>query len=85
MMKRIALLTNFVPPYRLKLFEALGRRVGRLKIFVSTSMEADRPWTADSGALDIVSQRNITVRGSRKHPSGFSQKLFVHIPYDTVG
>jgi len=83
-MPRIALLTNFIPPYRVKLLESLRQRAGSLKVFVSVGMETDRPWAADSGSLDIVPQRTLTIPGLRRHPSGFTQKLFVHFPYDTL-
>jgi glycosyltransferase involved in cell wall biosynthesis len=83
-MPRIAFLTNFIPPYRIKLLERLRQRLGNLKIFVSVDMESDRPWAVDGGTLDIVAQRNLTIPGLRRHPSGFTQKLLIHIPYDTV-
>ena len=33
---RVALLVNFIPPYRLSLLEALQSRLRQLRIFVST-------------------------------------------------
>ena len=81
---RTALLTNFVPPYRLKLLSALQDRVGELKIFVSTQMEADRPWAPDLGTLDVVQQKTKTFERTRVHPNGCSHRFFIHFPYDTI-
>ena len=41
---RVALLTNFIAPYRLPLLEALRDQVGDLRVLVSTPMERDRFW-----------------------------------------
>ena len=81
---RTALLTNFVPPYRLPLLHALRDYVGDFKVFVSTQMEGDRPWSPDTGTLKVVQQKTKTFTRSRRHPSGFSLQMFVHFPYDTL-
>ncbi len=57
MVIRTALLTNFIPPYRLPLLHALQDHLGELKIFVSTQMEGDRPWIPDVGSLTVVQQK----------------------------
>jgi glycosyltransferase involved in cell wall biosynthesis len=82
---RTAFLTNFVPPYRIKLLTALGARLGDFRIFVSTKMEADRPWKPDYGTLDVVVQKSKTFERHRRHPNGCDQHLFIHFPYDTLG
>jgi len=81
---RTALLTNFVPPYRLPLLHALRDYVGDFKVFVSTQMEGDRPWIPDTGTLKVVQQKTKTFTRARKHPSGFSLQMFIHFPYDTL-
>jgi glycosyltransferase involved in cell wall biosynthesis len=84
MTMRVALLTNFIPPYRLSLLEALRSRVGQLRVFVSTPIETNRNWSAAWGNLDVVVQRTVTLRGRWKDPSGFRERTFVHLPVDTV-
>jgi hypothetical protein len=84
MTSRVALLTNFIPPYRLSLLEALRSRVGQLRVFVSTPIEANRNWSAAWGDLDVVVQRTVTLRGRWNDPSGFRERTFVHLPIDTV-
>lgn len=80
---RVALLTNFVAPYRVPLFQALRDRVTALRIFVSTTMEHDRSWVPDWGDLDVVVQRSLTLRRTWKHPR-FDEGYELHLPYDTV-
>lgn len=81
---RVALLTNFIAPYRLPLLEALRDRVGELRIFVSTPMESDRDWAVDWGSLDVVVQRNLTLHRSFRDPLGYRRGLQIHVPYDTL-
>jgi glycosyltransferase involved in cell wall biosynthesis len=80
---RVALLTNFVAPYRVPLFEALQTRVGQLRVFASTPVEPNRSWRAQWGELDVTVQRSITVR-KRWRESGFTDTGYVHFPYDTL-
>lgn len=82
---RVALLTNFVPPYRLPFFRAIAARVQALRVFIATPMEANRPWMADHSGLDVVMQRSLTLTRPWRHPSGFSEDLYIHLPYDTLG
>ena len=80
---RVALLTNFIPPYRLRFFEALAREAGELRVFVSTRMEGNRDWNADWGSLDVVVQKTLTLHKTWR-AEGFSERQEVHIPYDTI-
>jgi len=82
---RVALLVNFIPPYRVPLFQALREHVGELRIFVSTPVERNRAWAADWADLPVVVQRSITFQKRWKRPEGFREVTFVHLPYDTVG
>jgi glycosyltransferase involved in cell wall biosynthesis len=81
---KVALLTNFIAPYRLPLLEDLRNRVGDFRVFLSTPMEADRQWEVNWGKLDVTVQRNLSW-GARYHDSlGFSRNLQIHLPYDTI-
>ena len=44
---RIALLTNFIPPYRIPVFQEIAGRVASFRVLVSTLMEANRHWAVD--------------------------------------
>ena len=81
---RVALLQNFVAPYRVPLYERLRDRLTSLKIFVSTPMESDRDWKVEWGTLDVAVQRNVTFCQPVKDPGGFTRVVQVHIPWDTL-
>ncbi len=83
-LRRVALLTNFIPPYRLPFLKALAKRTKDLCVFISTPMETNRAWTPRWDGLKVVVQHNLTFPYMWRHSHGFSEKLFVHIPYDTV-
>lgn len=79
---RVALLTNFIPPYRVPLYEAIMRASGELRVFVSTAMEANRQWTPGHGELDVVRQRTLTFQRQWR-TAVFSEPHELHVPYDT--
>jgi glycosyltransferase involved in cell wall biosynthesis len=81
---RVALLQNFVAPYRVPLYERLQERLAAFKVFVSTPMESDRSWEVDWGSLNVVVQKNITIHRSQRDSLGFTRRLQIHFPYDTI-
>ncbi|MDJ0553663.1 MAG: glycosyltransferase family 4 protein [Microcoleaceae cyanobacterium MO_207.B10] len=84
MVKRLALLTNFIPPYRLPLYQAIAQRVSEFKVFISTPMEANRSWQTNWEGLNVTVQKNLTFQRTWRHPEGFSEPIYLHIPYDTL-
>ncbi|HET6878914.1 MAG TPA: glycosyltransferase family 4 protein [Pirellulales bacterium] len=80
----VVLLTNFIPPYRLPVYCQLARRVEKLTILLSTPMEPNRNWPAHWGALDVRLQRTLSFRRDARHAAGFSDRLHVHMPIDTL-
>jgi glycosyltransferase involved in cell wall biosynthesis len=78
------MLVNMIPPYRLPVFEALADRVGKLTVWISTPMEPDRQWQPEWGRLEVEVQRSFALQQSTRHPHGFVDKQFVHLPYDTI-
>ncbi len=81
---RIALLTNFIPPYRISLYQEIERRCSAFGIFLSAKTEEGRHWEPQWGSLPVRIQRNISIRRRWKHPHSFTEFHTVHIPYDTV-
>jgi len=81
---RVAFLTNLIPPYHKPVLHLLAKRHQALRVFVSTPMEANRPWKIDWEDLDVALQRTYTTRGVWHHPRGFSENLEIHIPLDTL-
>jgi glycosyltransferase involved in cell wall biosynthesis len=81
---RVALLQNFIAPYRVPLYERLQAKVAALRVFVSTRMESDRAWDVEWGTLDVVVQNNLTLIRPHRDELGFRRMLHLHIPYDTL-
>lgn len=81
---RVVLLTNFIPPYRLPLYKAIAERVGELHVLLSTPMEPNRAWPLEWSNLNVIVQRNITFRRTWRHPQGFTEPLYIHLPYDML-
>ena len=81
---RVALLTNFIPPYRAPLFRLLARRFDAFRIFVSTRMEPNRNWEPQLEGLDVEVLRGLTVHRTERHPHDFSNPVFVHLPYTAL-
>ena len=83
-MARVALLANFIPPYRVPVLEALGKRIGQLKVFVSTSVEPNREWPVEWGHLDVAVQRTVTFTKRWRKAGTFADRGYVHVPIDTI-
>jgi len=81
---RIALLTNFIPPYLVSLYQELERRCVELRIFLSAKSETGRLWPLDWADLPVRLQRSLSLPRKWKHPHNFQERVPVHIPYDTI-
>lgn len=81
---RVALLTNFVPPYRRPLYRVLAEKLRALQVFVATEMEPNRRWPVDWRGLDVVKMRGLTLTRRARHPHAFEEALFVHLPLSTL-
>lgn len=81
---RVVVLINFVAPYQRPVYEALSDRVAGLTVLVSTPMEGNRKWKHDVGRLDVRVQRAISLRRRWRHPAGFSEDVYLHIPWDAL-
>lgn len=81
---RVAFLTNLIPPYHKPIYKLLGQCCKAFRLFISTPMEANRPWLPEWDGLDVVVQKGLTLRSTWKHPQGFDEPLAVHFPLDTL-
>jgi glycosyltransferase involved in cell wall biosynthesis len=81
---KVVLLTNFIAPYRVPMLEAVAHRVGDLRVWVSTAMEANRQWHPEWGTLNVEVQRSVAFQHRSRHPHGYSERQIVHVPYDTL-
>lgn len=82
--KCVVFLTNILPPYRLAVFHLLSEHFREFKILLSAQNEGDRDWIVNATGLNVEVQKNISLLGRNKHPSGFEEKGTVHIPFDTL-
>ncbi len=82
---RVAFLTNLIPPYHKPLYRLLSRQYSNFRLFISTAMEANRPWLPEWNGLDVVVQNGLTIRRKWRHPSGFQEPAAIHFPLDTFG
>lgn len=80
---KVAFFINFIPPYFVSTWEALEKSVKSLRIYVSQSMESNRPWEIYWGSLDVQIQRSIKYKNTHRHPQ-YTDKVHVDIPYDTL-
>lgn len=81
---KVAFFTGYIPPYALPVFQELNRRISRLSIFLSTTMEGNRQWSSDWGELDVRVQSTMTHKSKWRHRIGFSDTKETHIPFDTL-
>jgi len=84
MKHRIALLTNFLPPYRLAFLRELERRCESLRIFVSTPLEDGPRMVSPKSGLGIVQQRSVQWHQTSRHTHNFTDRLAIQFPYDTI-
>jgi glycosyltransferase involved in cell wall biosynthesis len=81
---RVALLTNFLPIYRVPLLERLAENVRELRVFLSVKMEGNRNWPVFWGRLNVVVHRSITFARSSRNVHGYTDQTYTHVPYDTL-
>jgi glycosyltransferase involved in cell wall biosynthesis len=82
--RRVALLTNILPHYRIPLLVALQELVGELKVFLSARMERDRDWPVYWASLDVVVQRSLSFTHNFRNVHGYRDSSQIHVPYDTL-
>jgi glycosyltransferase involved in cell wall biosynthesis len=73
-----------IPPYHKPLYLILARELHDFRLFLSTPMEANRPWTPEWSGLNVVVQKGFTLRRRWRHPR-FGEVMAVQFPTDTYG
>jgi hypothetical protein len=87
-MKRVALLTGFLPPYRKSFIERLASIPGwRLRVLVNADTEFDRSWPAVKAAADVrrVPSWAIRRRVVHERPIRYEQRVTLHLPVGLWG
>src|SRR5947208_2533961 len=80
----IAILTNFLGPYRLPVMRELQGIYSGLQILLSTPMEEGRAWPADWFDLPVQVQKTFSWKTRWRHPHRFVESGTLHFPYDTL-
>ncbi|MEL6104949.1 MAG: glycosyltransferase family 4 protein [Planctomycetota bacterium] len=85
---RVVFLTHFIPLYQVRVLQEIARRVRDFHVLLSTPIEPNRQFEIDWGGLDVQVQKTLTFRrrwtqAAASGGPGFSDPLFVHVPYDT--
>jgi len=82
---RVVYLTNFLSPDIVEICREFSHRVGELILLVSVPMEGNRSWQANDSGLDVRVQKTWTLTRTDRHPSGYEDVNYVHVPLDTYG
>jgi glycosyltransferase involved in cell wall biosynthesis len=78
------MLTSFIAPYRVPLFEGMASVCADFRVFVVKPEEPSRNWRVRLNGLQVFEQRTFSIPTSRKHPHGFREPESIRIPYDTL-
>ena len=81
----VASLVSYIPPHQADIYRAYSSRFQRYTIMVSTKMERHRIWEADWDGLEVIPQRTYSIASRWRHAMGFTDKLDIHLPLDTLG
>lgn len=82
---RCAFLMNFLAPDVRPIAECLANRLANLRVLVSVPMEGNRNWEQEETTFDVVVQKTKTITREDKHPDGYTDVNYVHLPKDTLG
>jgi glycosyltransferase involved in cell wall biosynthesis len=78
------ILDNYIRPGYISTHKSLEKRLGGLRILISTPMEPNKPWPVEWGGLAVEVQRTLTFTVPWKHPQGFTEPRFIHVPIDAL-
>ncbi|MEM9645734.1 MAG: glycosyltransferase family 1 protein, partial [Planctomycetota bacterium] len=82
---RVVYLTNFISPDIREICSELDRRLDELTVLVSVPMESNRHWKPADHEFRVQVQKTWTWTRTDRHPSGYEDVNYVHIPRDTYG
>lgn len=82
---RVVFLTHYIPLYQVRVLQEISKSIADFKILLSTPIEPNREFRPDWSGLEVEVQKTVTLRRRWKHRSaGFSDPLYIHVPYDTI-
>lgn len=82
---RIVTLTHYLPPYMARVLFYLASQVRDMRVLLSIDQEPNRQFGNTWDGLDVSVQKSMMLRRPWRHKAGFSDELYLHFPYDTIG
>ncbi len=82
-MPRVVYLVNFLAPDLIEICRQWKQRVDALDVLVSVPMEANRNWHPEHNDLRVTVQQTWTLTRTDRHPAGYQDVNYVHVPLDT--
>jgi glycosyltransferase involved in cell wall biosynthesis len=79
----VVFLVNFVAPNLLEVFRELGLRFGSFTVVCSVPIEGNRQWKTETDGVDVRIQKTWTITRTARHPSGYAEPNYIHIPLDS--
>jgi glycosyltransferase involved in cell wall biosynthesis len=80
---RVVFIVNFLAPDLIAVCRRWSESVSHLKVLVSVPMEGNRQWDFEHDGIDVNVQRTWTITRTDRHPSGYQDVNYVHVPLDT--
>ena len=80
----VVILNNYLRMHHAISYVELAKRVRKLTVLLSVSMEPNKDWDAEWLGLDVKMQKNWMITKKWKHSKGFSEDSYIHLPIDTV-
>jgi glycosyltransferase involved in cell wall biosynthesis len=81
---KVFLFMPIISPYYVSFLKQLRKLVPGLQIFVSTPMEPNRDWKPEWSDLPVTVQKCWSYETKWRHNQGFIEKIWRHIPYDSL-
>lgn len=81
---KVVVLTHYLPPYIARVLYHASSQVRDLEILLSIAQEPNRQFGDTWEGLNVSVQKSWMFRRPWKHSTGFTDELFVHVPYDTL-
>lgn len=80
---RVAFLVNFLAPEMREVCRAWRDDCDAFRALLSVPMEANRAWQAQHADLDVAIQKTWTLARRDRHPTGYEDVIYIHVPLDT--
>jgi hypothetical protein len=80
----VVFLVNFLAPNLVAVCREVAQRCARFTVLSSVEMESNRNWEANWQDLEVIVQKTWTITRNVRHPGGYQEVNYVHIPTDTI-